>query len=553
MIREKSGWVKTVFSQLGLVVLAALLFAGSFPNPVIENGFSLFAWFAYIPIFVLIHRANIGACAAWGAIYAYAAYGLFNYWLSVFHPLAGIIVYGIYMVYLAVVFTMLKLAAIFFPRRAYIVQWLIWLAYEYLRTLGFLGYTYGITGYSQWQIIPLIQIASITGVWGISALVVFPSAWLAMALKDWKFKDGAAGKCKAIQSFFTKEKIPAFVWKAALAAALIFGFAADTDYSSYPTARIALIQHNTDPWAPSHAPTPWQALQEYRLDFEILKRLSKEAMAAYPPPDMVVWPETAFVPRIYWHKTYRTDPGSWALVRELLDFLETTDVPFVIGNDDGRRNPAKNPNALEGFRINYNAAILFERGRITQIYRKMHLVPFTEYFPFQRQFPRIYQALRDADTHFWERGTEATVFSGPGFTFSTPICFEDSFGYLSRKFVLAGADVLVNLSNLAWARSLSAQNQQLSVAVFRSVENRRPTVRSTASGQTSAIDPAGRVIAMAPPFQEAWIIAEIPLARANTIYTRFGDYLAVFFTMSAVILLIFGAVSGIIRQTRKGS
>ena len=70
-----------------------------------------------------------------------------------------------------------------FPRRGYLVQWVIWLAYEYLRTKGYLGYSYGITGYSQWRMIPLIQIANLFGVWGVSALVVFPSAWLAAVLK----------------------------------------------------------------------------------------------------------------------------------------------------------------------------------------------------------------------------------------------------------------------------------------------------------------------------------------------------------------------------------
>nr|AGS53822.1 apolipoprotein N-acyltransferase [uncultured bacterium contig00054] len=87
---------------------------------------------------------------------------------------------------MAAVFVLLKLASILFTKKAYLVQWLLWLAYEYLRTKGFLGYTYGITGYSQWQFIPLIQTASLTGVWGVSALVAFPSFWLAAALEKEK-------------------------------------------------------------------------------------------------------------------------------------------------------------------------------------------------------------------------------------------------------------------------------------------------------------------------------------------------------------------------------
>jgi apolipoprotein N-acyltransferase len=279
-------------------------------------------------------------------------------------------------------------------------------------------------------------------------------------------------------------------------------------------------------------------------------------LEAEPQPQMVVWPETAFVPRIHWHETYRDDQSSWTLVKDLLDYLSTKDIPFLIGNDDARRDPSKNPNPSERFRIDYNAALLFEKGIITGIYRKLHLVPFTEHFPYKKQFPAIYRELEKADTHFWEKGDETTVFSGPGFNFSAPICFEDTFGYLSRNFVLAGADVLINLTNDAWSNSLPAQNQHLAMAVFRSVENYRPMARSTVSGQTCAIDPNGRVTTLAKPFTEAWLNVEIPLVNggeaSNSLYTLYGDYLGLFFTIAAAILLLFGLTSGIIKKAKQG-
>ena len=531
--------VRSFAANLALVALAALLFAASFPSLLVERGLPFLAWVAYVPVFVLLRRVGLAASIFWGAAYGYAAYGLFNYWLAAFHPLAGIIVNSLYMAYAAVLFFALRLAMVFFPRRAYLVQWAIWLAYEYLRTLGFLGYSYGITGYSQWQMIPLIQIAGIFGVWGVSALVLFPSAWLGAALVNLGGKaNNAAGN---IAEFFRLEKIPAIAWAAALVAALGYGLVSPADYSSARKANIALIQLNADPWKGS--------LQDFRSNFETLARLSGEALAADPKPDMVVWSETAFVPRIYWHQTYRLDQASWILVRELLDYLARQDVPFVVGNDDARKDPAKNPNAYEEHRVDYNAALLYEGGQITGLYRKLHLVPFTEYFPYEKQFPAIYRALRDADTHFWEKGTEATVFAGPGFAFSTPICFEDTFGYLSRKFVQNGAEIIVNLSNDAWSKSLPAQNQHLSMAVFRAVENRRAMVRSTASGQTCGIDPSGRIIAMAPPFAEAWITVTVPIVEGeHTVYTRLGDYLGAGFALAAALLLLFGGSACILRK-----
>jgi len=564
--------VHSFLINLGLSALSVLLFAGSFPNLLVENGIPFLAWIAYAPIFILLRRVSLGASVFWGALFGYAAYGLFNYWLGAFHPLAGLIVYSIYLVYNAVLFFFLRLALTLFPKRAYLVQWLIWLAYEYLRTRGFLGYSYGITGYSQWRMIPLIQIANIFGVWGVSALVVFPSVYIAHVIgnrergtgngeevagsKEQVTKSGNRDRCSQserdsdTQGLRTKtlfpspcSLFPSFVWFAVLVGAIIYGLALPSDFSTAPHANIALIQHNTDPWK--------GGIEEYRNNLTALKRLSNEALAAKPAPDMVVWSETAFVPRIYWHETYRDDPASWLLVKDLMDYLAEQTVPFVIGNDDARKDPAKNPNASEGHRIDYNAALLFEKGKIAGIYRKLRLVPFTEHFPYEKQLPAFHRLLVNADTHFWEKGTEAKVFEGPGFTFSTPICFEDTFGDLSRKFAQNGAQVIVNLSNDAWSKSLPAQNQHLSMAVFRAAETRLSMVRATASGQTCGIAPNGSIIAMAEPFTEAALGVAIPVVKGDTVYTRLGDFLALGFTIAAVFLLLFGTAAGIIKKNSK--
>ena len=539
---SKSAYGKSFYSflvNMAAVFLGVVLFASSFPNLLIENGLPILAWFAYIPIFWVIRRSGITACFFWGAIYGYSSYLLFNYWLSVFHPLAGLIVHSIYMVYLAFLFPLLKLSVILFPKRGYILQWAVWISYEFLRIQGFLGYAYGITAYSQWKVIPLIQIASITGIWGVSALVVFPSAWIAAALGQ-----AQNNVCSALKTFSRREWLSGLIWFLLLCASLVFGFVSQADYSDAPTAKIALIQHNTDPWR--------GGIREYRKNYEVLRRLSDEAIQAAPDLDLVVWSETAFVPRIYWHTNYRDDPASWVLVRELLDYLAEQDVPFLIGNDDARKDASINPYADN--RIDYNAAMLYEKGINTQIYRKLHLVPFTEHFPYQKQLPWVHQALRDADTHFWEKGTEAAVFeietrSRPGsLKFSTPICFEDTFGYLSREFTINGAEIIVNISNDAWSSSLPAQNQHLAMAVFRAVENRRAMVRSTASGQTCAIDPNGRILAMAEPFAETWSVVQVPVVKVSAFYTRNGEWLAYIFIGLSIILLIFGMYRVIIKK-----
>jgi len=353
------------------------------------------------------------------------------------------------------------------------------------------------------------------------------------------------GSWLKIKTFFRTEWVSALVWFVLLLFTLIYGFAGRIDYQDARKVKLALIQHNTDPWKPSKAPTAAQAFEEYRIDFRILRRLSDEALAAHPDTDLVVWSETAFVPRIHWHTTIRDDPVSWELVKELLDYLSKQDVPFVIGNDDARKDPALNP--WGDNRVDYNAVMLYDRGQLVTLYRKLHLVPFTEHFPYEKQLPWIHKALENADTHFWEKGKEATVFDFRGIKFSTPICFEDTFGYLSRDFVRNGAELIVNLSNDAWSASLPAQMQHLSMAVFRAVENRRSMARSTASGQTCGIDPNGKILAMAEPFKEAWLSVEVPVVNPRTIYTAHGDYLGRFFVLAAFIVLICGIISYIIR------
>jgi apolipoprotein N-acyltransferase len=561
--------LKSFLVNLAALIAASFLFAASFPNLLFENGLPLLAWIAYIPVFWVVRRANLAACFFWGAFYGYAAYGLFNYWLTVFHPLAGLIVGSIYLVFLAVLFPLLRLAYLAFPRRGYLLQWLVWMAFEYLRTQGFLGYSYGVTGYSQWHLLPVIQIASVTGVWGVSALVVFPSAWLAAALeergkrkeeggikkeereKEGNKKESLLSPFSFLLSFLQREWVSLLVWFVLLVASLVYGFTSRIDYSDAPGAKMALVQHNTDPWEASKATTVDKAVEAYRNDLRILRRLSDEALTAQPDTELVVWSETAFVPRIYWHQNYREDRLYWELVKELLDYLAGKDVLFMIGNDDARREPLIS-NEWD-YSIDYNAAILFDRGEMRTVYRKLHLVPFTEHFPYERQLPWIYNARRNADTHFWEKGREATVFDTGRFKFSTPICFEDTFGYLSRDFVLNGAEIIVNLSNDAWSNSLPAQMQHLSMAVFRAVENRRSMVRSTASGQTVALDPNGKILAMAEPFTESYLNVEVPVVTLLSIYTRYGDYLGKAFTWAALLLLISGLILYIIRNMPKNA
>jgi apolipoprotein N-acyltransferase len=521
---------------VGFIAAGALLFGLSQPNGAIVKGVPVLAYIAYVPVFLMVRRLKWKTVWVAGLVYGVAAYCFFCYWLATFQPLGIFEIAGLYGVWLLVVFPLLKACVTLFPRRGWIAQWIVWVAYEYIKTLGWLGDPYGITAYSQWRVYPLIQMADVTGVWGVSAIVVFTSAWLSNVIWEAWQGEGAPQLKKSAAA----HKISGFVWLGCFAAAMIYGVVSPVDYSKAPLTRVALVQQNTDPWKPDDPDT--EPLTWYRHDFNTLSRLSSQAIeegkAAGKPVELVVWPETSFIPWITWHWEHRTDPGSFALVSDLLNYLNIQSCPFVIGNDHAVDGYTRDGDRNWGI-LDYNAVLLFESGKNVippkpEIYAKMHLVPFTEWFPYDKMFPKLYQALLNGDTHMWVPGTEPHVFHASGLAFGSPVCFEDTFGYIGRQFVRNGARALVNLSNDAWSKSLACQYQHLSMALFRAVENRVPLVQATASGQTAYVDPNGRVRAMAKPFAEDYVAVDVPAFKElprRTLYTRFGDWCGALFLL----------------------
>jgi apolipoprotein N-acyltransferase len=205
----------------GLLALAVVFFALPQPNPLSLKGFPFFAYIAFVPLFLLVRRVSFRASFLWGAFYGLFCYCLFSYWLGFFHPLAMYVIGALYFFWLLLVVPLLKLADLLFPKRGFIVQWMLWVGYEYLKTLGFNGYSYGIIGYSQWSWPVIIQIASIFGVWGVSALVVFPSAWIAGGLKA-----GCTGRLNGWASgfrlFMHEHAVSACLWCVAFFATVVF-------------------------------------------------------------------------------------------------------------------------------------------------------------------------------------------------------------------------------------------------------------------------------------------------------------------------------------------
>lgn len=523
---------RSISKRFFLILLSAVLFALSFPNPIVRGGIGFLGFFALLPIFPVIRHASWKTIALYGLYHGFASYALYNFWLATFHPLAIFIVPPIYAFYGIFLFPALKLAVTIFPHRGYLLQSFIWVAYEYLKTTGFLGYPYGILGYSQYAFLPFIQVADIAGVWPVSLMLVLPSAFLGnmLAVSGWDL------------SVFRRDRGLIVAYIGLFFIFIVYGIFSWVDYSSAPTWKVALIQHNKDPWK--------GGIIAYRDGFNRLKNLSEEAIKEAPDLDAIIWSETAFVPSLYWHTYVRTSPHSTKLVEELMAYLESRkDYTFVFGNDDGR--PVRLDDGKIA-RIDYNGVYAYIDGKLSEPpYRKIHLVPFTEHFPYEKQLPVIYNWLKNADTHFWEHGTEYTIFDDGKARFFTLVCFEDTFGYLAREFVKRGGQVILNVGNDSWAGVVSNEMQHMTVSLFRAIENRRFFARATNGGITTVISPNGRILAELEPFTEDYLIYDIPVFDSvTTIYTKWGDWFAYFCLYFSLIALFAGLVMHIIKKGR---
>lgn len=518
---SRYGMLLTLLS-VGLTVL-------SYPSAASLRGVGLLGWVALVPLIYTLWRSSYWNVLFYGITYGVLATLLSNYWLGTFSLVSLLAVvliflgfYTLFMVPFGGVVLALRRST---PGMRVFVTAAAWTAFELFRSTGFLGYPWVLVAHSQYRNLPLIQISEIFGVWGVSFLVVLLGALLAELLEPLLERRGVRRLASSRRrmpplvgaAFTANLRSTAVVVVLFVLAAHLYGGVILLLENRYPqpddVARVALIQQNSDP-----------RKHEYERTFGSLKELTDQALEQ--DPDIVVWSETAFVPNI--RRWGEEDPDRYRLARlvgEFREYQESIGTWLVTGNDDYRR--VVDDEGREIDRLNYNAAVLFSnRGERVDTYHKIKLVPFTEHFPYKQQFPLVYEMLEEFDVHFWEPGDERTVFQHPKFTFSTPICFEDVFPNEVRRFVLAGAEVILNITNDYWSLTKVQAKQHFVGSLFRAVENRRPLLRATASGVTAHVDPYGRVLATRPQYREEYLVTDVPVShqRRLTPYARLGDW-----------------------------
>ena len=471
------------------------------------------AWVALAPFFLSIEglplKAAFKAGFAMGLVYFFGT----TYWIyRSMHDFGGIslvpsllIVAALaaYMGLYTAVFAALYSARIRHTRLpALLVAPVLWVTLEYIRSYLFTGFPWATLGYSQWNFPAVIQIADVTGVYGVSFLIVSVNA----AFADFFLLRRRTRRMPLYPVSYTAA---GYVCLAGLVAAtFLYGnYRLDEARPGRPL-KVSIAQGDIE------QSEKWDRRYQDQV-FRIYRNLT--AGAAIQTPNLIVWPESA-LPFAFDEQ----DPR----VKALEQTENTMRIPLLIGavrqKTDGRYS---------------NSAVLIDGGRPAYIYDKIHLVPFGEYVPLKRVLFFV-NKLSDAIGDF--SGGDEYLEGGIGKDrFATLICYEMAFPGLVRKFFINGGDFMVTITNDAWFGRSTGPYQNWSMSALRAVENRKPVIRAANSGISGFFTSTGLVIKRTSLFERRTITATVMTDPTVTFYTRYGDLFAYLCILTALFILIF--------------
>jgi apolipoprotein N-acyltransferase len=487
-----------------LSILAAVLLSLSF------SSFNLwqFGWCGFLPLFIALEDKSLRQSVITAYLCGIVFWSLTIYWL-IHVTLVGQIVLILYLaVYPAIFGSVFYFSRFFSPVGRLFFMPAAWVLLEYLRSHLFTGFPWSLIGFSQYKNLPVIQIADVTGAWGVSFLVVLVNVALYLILRK--------------QS---RVKV-SLICAAILFLSLIYGFyklsCKPDPAGNGKLLKISVVQGNI----PQYLKWDKQA-----VDFILNNYKELTAAAAQDRPDLIIWPE-ASVPGVFGQDD--------AEFKQVFSLVAQQKINLLTG-------------AVSRFGQGYfNSALFIDNsGEPTAVYNKLHLVPFGEYVPFKNIFPFLETIVPIGDI---EPGRDYTIFRQPVDTFAPPtaglstnpeesqgigfgvlICFEDLFPELSRQFVKRGARFLVNITNDAWYKQSSAPYQHFAASVFRAVENHVYLARAANTGISGFIDPFGRILSIVGNagageiFVKGYCSQDIYLIPAKrTFYSRYGDLFIIF-------------------------
>lgn len=525
--QEKFVLKRNNFNRLHFFLAASsgFLLTLSFPR----FGISWLAWFAFIPLFVALRNLSLkngfylGLLAGlvhnltlvyWLA-HTMSAYGHLPFYISI--PI--LLLFSFYLALYIALFAMAVIRLCPSPLSLLFISPLIWVSLEYIRSFLFTGFPWELMGYSQFNMLHIIQISDLFGVYGVSFCIALSNA---TALLIYLCLTGQHWQGKKVQTKLTAGAMITFV--VILGTVWVYGkWRINTIHELVemsPSSKVTIVQGNID-----------QAIK-WDLKFQkssTIKYIHLSSLSKELQPDLIVWPETA-TPFYFTRDT--------TLSELVLTGIHEIGTDFLIGS------PAF---TLKNNKIEYyNSAFLVDAaGNVKGRYDKTHLVPFGEYVPLKKWLPFVNKIVEGVGD--FETGEKGRTIKWQKSSIGIQICYEIIFPSIARSMVQNNASLLVNLTNDAWYGRSSAPYQHFSMSVFRAVENRRSLVRAANTGISGFVDPSGNVIETTQIFKDAVITQNVPLLQVETLYSRFGDL----FAMTCLGLSVFFIVFRLLRFRKR--
>ncbi len=389
----------------------------------------------------------------------------------------------------------------FGPAALWLAPWL-WVASEWARSTVGGGFPWVLLGGSQASVLPVVQFASVGGVYGLSALIAVVSTAAAQLAVSRRRADRLAVVGVALALVV-------------IVAAGTFRVVGSRLTRTGAVLRAGLVQGGIEQevkWDPS------------RRDIILQRHLDLSRQVIGRGAGLVIWPESS-TPFFF-----DAEPQLAGAVRRLAAEAGT---PFIIGTDEFEAGLNGAPNRL------YNTALLVGAdGRSRATYRKMQLVPFGEFVPL-KDLLFFVAPLVEAVSDF-SAGVDPVVFDIDGQRLSVAICYESVYPSLAQRFVARGSQLLVTITNDAWFGRSSAAYQHFDLGALRAVEQGRYVVRAANTGISGVVDPYGRVLARTPLFEQTVLAVDVRLLNDRTIYSRLGD-VVVWVSLAVVAWLVVAA------------
>ncbi|HHT9112353.1 MAG TPA: apolipoprotein N-acyltransferase [Candidatus Wunengus sp. YC65] len=527
---------KTNFVKLsGISFLTILLLCLSFPPA--DLGF--LAWIALVPWFILVvteERYVYLNALFIGTVFIFIQLS----WLRHVTYIAWILL----SLYCAAYFLCFAFCSRFIIFRLklplVVVAPFTWVALEYIRSFFLSGFPWFFIGHTQYQYLPVIQIADITGVYGVSFIIIMVNAGIADLIL-YIAAHGSASNSSSLHRFpgrkFAFFGLICILPLTLLTVILSYGVSWLSHYKPQEGPALCMVQGNI----------PQEVKFESNEEDEIgiLKKYTDLSMGIKGKPvDLLVWPET-MIPGLL-----NIDPE---LTGRTIDVLSQL-TPIQLSQE-------LNANLLLGGialalvgeeQIYFNSAYYYNpEGKLVDRYDKIHLVPFGEFTPLKKYFPFLAKLVpyEIGLTHGQRRTLFLLKTSQHGsLVFGSSICYEDTVPSLIRKFKKAGADFMLNITNDGWFRNSAELDQHLAIMVFRAVENRFCMARAANTGISSFVGPDGAIYAKLSDSKGKYreisgtLVDRIKLIKKyNPFYTICGDWFSIL-CVTAVGIMIFIAV-----------